>query len=30
MQKAGFFMMQLVQNKPEKILSSQSYHFVNN
>ena len=30
MQKAGFVMMQLIQNKPEKILSSQSYHFVNN
>ena len=30
MQKAGFVMMQLIQNKPEKILSSQNYHFVNN
>ena len=30
MQKAGFVMMKLIQNKPEKILSPQSYHFVNN
>ena len=29
MQKARFVMMQLIQNKPEKILSSQSYHLVN-